>query len=169
MEFSYIDLIILVPILFGLYKGFTKGLILSLATLIGMFLGIYGGVQFSHITSQYLYKEFNIDIPLVAFAVTFLVIMIVVYLLGKLITKFVDVIALGVFNKIGGALFGAGRMILILTVLLLFFENANAAFQLVKQEIIDDSQLYGLLKDSSEVIFPYFEELKSNIPDSLSE
>ncbi len=169
MEFSYIDLIILVPILFGLYKGFTKGLILSLATLVGLFLGIYGGVQFSHITSQYLFEEFEIDIPLVAFAVTFLVIMIGVYLLGKLLTKFVDVLALGIFNKIGGALFGAGRMILILTVLLLFFENANATFQFVEPELIDKSQLYGILKDSSAVIFPYFEELKSNIPDSLPE
>ena len=71
MDFSYLDLIILIPILFGLYKGFTKGLILSLATLLGLLLGIYGGVKFSHITSRYLFEQFEIDIPLVAFSVTF--------------------------------------------------------------------------------------------------
>lgn len=164
MEFSYIDLIILVPVLYGLYKGFTKGLILSLATLVGLFLGIYGGVKFSHITSQYLFQEFEIDIPLVAFAVTFLAIMIGVYMLGKLLSKFVDALALGIFNKIAGAIFGAGKIILILTVVLLFFENANETFQFLDPAIIEESELYAFLKETSSFVFPYFEELKKNVP-----
>ena len=165
MEFSYIDLIILVPVLYGLYKGFSKGLILSLASLVGLFLGIYGGVKFSYLTSQYLYQEFEIDIPLLAFAVTFLIIMIAVYLLGQLLSKFIDALALGIFNKIAGALFGAGKIVIILTVLLLFFENANNTFQFIDPAIISESKLYRYLSDISALIFPYFEDLKSNIPD----
>lgn len=162
MDFSYIDLIILVPVIYGLYKGFTKGLILSLATLVGLLLGIYGGVKFSHLTSQYLFEHFEIDIPLVAFAVTFLLIMIGVYMLGKLLSKFVDALSLGLFNNLAGAVFGAGKTILILAVLLLFFENANQTFHLVGDEVVAKSELYGFLKQTSDVVFPYFEELKQN-------
>lgn len=162
MDFSYIDLIILVPILFGLYKGFTKGLILSLATMLGLILGIYGGVKFSHLTSKFLFDEFEIDIPLVAFAVTFLVIMIGMYFLGKLLSKFVDVLALGIFNKIAGAIFGGGKVVIVLAVVLLFFENANSTFHFIEEEVIQKSQLYGYLKETSTIVFPYFEELKQN-------
>ena len=162
MDFSYLDLIILIPILFGLYKGFTKGLILSLATLLGLLLGIYGGVKFSHITSRYLFEQFEIDIPLVAFSVTFLILVVGVYLLGKLLSKFVDVLALGFVNKLAGAVFGVGKIILILTVLLLFFENVNQRFNLIGEHEIQKSELYSFLKQTSELVFPYFEDLKEN-------
>lgn len=162
MDFSYIDLIILIPVLFGLYKGYSKGLILSLATLLGLLLGIYGGVKFSHLTSQYLFENFQIDIPLIAFAVTFLLIVIGIYLLGKILDKFTDILALGLVNNFAGALFGGGKVVLILAVALLFFENANASFNFVENNVIEKSQLYDYLKQTSEVVFPYFEELKKN-------
>lgn len=162
MDFSYIDLIILIPVLFGLYKGYSKGLILSLATLLGLLLGIYGGVKFSHLTSKYLFENFQIDIPLIAFAVTFLLIVIGIYLLGKILDKFTDILALGLVNNFAGALFGGGKVVLILAVALLFFENANASFNFVENNVIEKSQLYDYLKQTSEVVFPYFEELKKN-------
>ena len=162
MDFSYIDLIILIPVLFGLYKGYSKGLILSLATLLGLLLGIYGGVKFSHLTSQYLFENFQINIPLIAFAVTFLLIVIGIYLLGKILDKFTDILALGLVNNFAGALFGGGKVVLILAVALLFFENANASFNFVENNVIEKSQLYDYLKQTSEVVFPYFEELKKN-------
>ena len=162
MDFSYIDLIILIPVLFGLYKGFTKGFILSLATLLGLLLGVYGGVKFSYITSRFLFEKFEIEIPLLAFSITFLILVVGVYLLGKLLSKFVDVLALGIVNKLAGAVFGVGKILLILSVLLLLFENVNQKFTLIEEHEIDKSELYGFLKQTSEMVFPYFEELKEN-------
>lgn len=79
MGVNYIDLIIIVPVLIGLYKGYSKGLILSVATLIGLIAGVWIGVKFSHITAKFLFEKFQIDIPLLSFAVTFLVIVIGMY------------------------------------------------------------------------------------------
>lgn len=161
MEFNYIDLVILIPILYGLYKGYTKGLILSLATFLGLLLGIYGGVKFSHFTSNLLLEKFELDIPLLSFAVTFLIIVIAVYLLGKLLSKIVDAIALGLFNNIAGAIFGAVKIILILAVIQLFFKSLNSQFAIVEEEMLVSSQLYLLLEKTSAIIFPYFDQLKS--------
>ena len=162
MDFSYIDLIILIPVVYGIYKGFTKGIILSLTTLIGLILGIYGGVKFSHLTSNYLFEEHQIDIPLLAFALTFLLIMVGMHLLGKLLSKFADILALGLINNLAGAIFGAAKAVLILAVVLLFFENINQKFQLVDTEEVAKSELYGFVKQTSDIVFPHFEELKNN-------
>lgn len=161
MEINYVDLVVLIPLLFGMYKGFTKGLILSIATLIGLVAGVYAGVKFSHLTSEILYQEFQLDIPLLAFAVTFLCVLIGIYFIGKLLSKFIDMLALGLFNKIGGAIFSACKTILILAVVLLFFENINNNFQLVDTKILDDSILYPFIKTISKFVFPYFNDLKS--------
>ena len=45
-------------------------------------------------------------------------------------------------------------------VLLLFFENLNQKFHLIGNDEIDKSQLYAFLKQTSETVFPYFEDLK---------
>ena len=149
MEINYFDLAVLVPLLFGMYKGFTKGLILSIATLVGLILGVWSGVKFSHITSELLFDKFQIDIPLLAFAVTFLGVLILMYFVGKLLSKFIDILALGLLNKIGGALFSAFKTILILTVVLLFFENINSNFKLVDTAMLDSSLFYPFLQDIS--------------------
>lgn len=161
MDINYFDLVVLIPLLFGMYKGFTKGLILSIATLVGLILGVWSGVKFSHITSELLFDKFQIDIPLLAFAVTFLGVLILMYFVGKLLSKFIDILALGLFNKIGGALFSAFKTILILTVVLLFFENVNNNFKLVDTATLDGSVFYPFLKGISKYVFPYFNDLKS--------
>ena len=161
MEINYFDLVVLIPLIFGVYKGFTKGLILSIATLAGLLLGVWSGVKFSHITSEYLFDKFQLDIPILSFATTFLGVLIIMYFLGKLLSKFIDILALGLFNKIGGAIFSALKTILILTVVLLFFENVNNNFQLVDRVILDESVFYPFLKGISKYVFPYFNDLKS--------
>jgi hypothetical protein len=55
-----------------------------------------------------------------------------------------------------------GKVVLILVVLLLLFENVNQKFSLVGEIEINKSQLYTFLKQTSKVVFPYFQELKEN-------
>lgn len=161
MEFNYIDLVVLIPLIFGMYKGFTKGLILSIATLIGLVVGVWAGVKFSHLTSEVLFEKFQLDIPLLAFAVTFLCVLIAIYFIGKLLSKFIDMLALGLFDKIGGAIFSAFKTVLILAVVLLFFENINNNFHLVDTAMLDNSILYPFVKMVSKLVFPYFNDLQS--------
>lgn len=162
MEFNTIDLVILIPILFGLYKGYVKGLILSVATLLGLIIGVWAGIKFSYVTSQFLFERFQIDIPLLSFGLTFLVVLIAMYFIGKLLSKFADIIALGLVNNIGGALFGAGKAILILTIVLIFFESLNTNFHLVENELLSQSILYKYLQEIGELVFPFLDDLKKS-------
>lgn len=152
MDFNYIDIVLIVPILFGLYKGFTKGLILSLATLVGLVLGIYGGVHFSDYAAAQLKTHFDLHIPLLAFAVTFLVIIFAVYLLGRLVSKFINFLALGIFNKVAGGVFGGLKILIIMAVAFVFFTSLNQQFQIIAEEQLQSSQMYQLVNQTSVIV-----------------
>src|SRR5690554_7021619 len=80
---NFVDIVIIVPLLYAAWVGFRKGLIVEVFTLLALLVGIYAGIHFSDWTSN-LIKE-NIDIegkylPVVAFTVTFLAVGAMVYL-----------------------------------------------------------------------------------------
>ena len=74
---NYFDIIIIIPLLWGAFKGFKKGLIIELASLIALFLGVWGAIKFSSVVGNYLDQTFTVSekfLPLVSFAVTFILI-----------------------------------------------------------------------------------------------
>jgi membrane protein required for colicin V production len=152
MDISTVDIVVVVALIYAMYQGYTKGLIISLASLAGLALGVWGSVKFSSLTAEYLSAEFDVQIPILAFALTFLIILFAVYLLGKLIEKVVSILSLGLLNKISGAVFNGVKMTLILTVIFVLVNQINTKFQL-----FDDGKL------TSSFSYPYLKILEDNI------
>ncbi len=118
---NLLDILVAVPLAWSLYKGFRRGLILELATLIGWVVGLYAGLHFSQLALHWLKEQFHADaswLPVLAFALVFLTVFLGVYLLGKLLDKTADALMLGIFNKLGGACFALIKMALILSFLI---------------------------------------------------
>ena len=72
---------------------------------------------------------------IVAFAITFLVVVIVIIMIGKILTKIADVAALGMLNKILGGEFRTKRA-LILSIIFTFFGRVNNTIPFIKQETL---------------------------------
>lgn len=161
-----IDIIISVLLLFGFVRGIMKGLLVEVASLVALVGGIYGAMNFSFYASDVLktYVDWNEKyIQITAFAITFLIIVILVSLLGEFLTKVAETIALGLPNKIFGGLFGALKIALVLSFILLFFNKINSTLPFVKKEMIDNSILYKPVSDIAPMIFPYFLETKKEL------
>ena len=47
---NYFDYLLLLPLVYGLYRGFTKGLIIELASLVALIAGVYGAMYLSSFT-----------------------------------------------------------------------------------------------------------------------
>jgi membrane protein required for colicin V production len=92
-------------------------------------------------------------IKLTAFVITFLVIVIAVHLLGKFLTRLAQLTALGILNTIAGGIFGVFKVALILGAVLVFFERANSAIGLVESETLQNSFLYGPIRELGAVVF----------------
>ena len=71
-------------------------------------------------------------------------------------------------NKIAGAIFGAAKVALIVSVILNLFGKMNDTITFVKQETLDETILYNRVKDFAPAIFPSImeqvESLKENNP-----
>ena len=152
-----IDIVIAVILLFGLVKGFIKGLFIEITSLVGLILGVYGAIHFSYFLSDILKSSVSWDpsmIQIVAFAGTFLIILLALVLLGKTMTKIAETASLGFFNKILGALFGFIKYALILSVVFIVYDEINSSLKFVNKKKVRQSTLYEPVKDFAPAIFP---------------
>ena len=155
------DYILLIPLLYGLYRGFTKGLIIELASLLALTLGIYGALHFSSFTFEFLsdYVEIKtVYLQLASYGLTFLIIVMVISLTGKALTMLIKLVALGFINRMMGAIFGSIKVLLILSVFILFFDRFNKQFGMVKDEVLDASLLYNPIRIQAEQFYPNVSE-----------
>ena len=159
-----LDILVVIALIYALYQGFTKGLIISLASLVGLVLGVWGALKFSGVTATFLDEKWEIKIPILAFALTFLLILISIYFLGKLLEKAINILALGFFNKAGGALFNAAKMAVILGVLFTISGKVNSKFELYEKTAIADAISYSYLASIQDQILPLAEDLWKTRP-----
>jgi membrane protein required for colicin V production len=151
------DIIITALLLFGFVRGLVKGLFVEVASLVALIGGVYGAIHFSYLISNFLkeYVTWNTEyISLAAFAITFIVIIVVISLLGKALTKIANFASLGIVNKILGGVFGVLKIGLILSVVFIFFGKMNETIPFIKKETLDESILYRPVKKIAPTIFP---------------
>lgn len=153
---NFLDIILGLLLLWGLWKGLKNGLLIEIASLLALIAGIYGAIHFSYYVGDYLSKNMEWNeryINIAAFCITFFLIVIAVHFAGKLLTKIANIAMLGILNKVAGALFGALKVAVILGAVLIFFDRANTSTGLVKNETIQASALFGPIKDIGALVF----------------
>lgn len=154
---SIIDIILAALLLFGFIRGLMKGLFVEIASLLALVLGIYGAIHFSYFASGFLEEKVDWDektINIVAFAITFVVIVLAISLAGKALTKLANFAALGILNKLLGGVFGILKIGLILSIILIVFDKLNNTLPFMEKEDIDESMLYEPVKSLAPMIFP---------------
>jgi len=162
---NYLDIAIAAPILYGLIKGFSNGLVKEITGLISLILGVYVAVNFSILLEPHLsgilnnYEQLS---PIIAFAILFVATIFIIKLIGILANKITKALALGVISRIFGSIFGGLKIALILSFLL----TIESRFELVPKDAKESAQLYLPTKNVLEIITPHFKEHK-NILEKL--
>lgn len=159
---NFIDLIIAIPLLWGIYKGFTKGLIIEIATFIGFWVGIWGSIHFSEYLVPILREHFQMTssyLPVLAFFLTFLLIIVLIYLLAKLLQKAVEGMALGFLNKLGGAVIGFLKYTLLLSVIVFVLDTIQKDYPILSPRLKKESLLYNAVGKVAPFIIPKLKEL----------
>ena len=155
---NILDIVLGSLILFGLIRGLMKGLFVEIASLAALIVGVYGAIHFSDYAAEFLESKVSWDekyINITAFAITFIVLVLAIAMAGKALTKIANFAALGLVNKILGAAFGALKIALILSVVLIVFSKANKTIPFVDDNTLKDSALYDPVKSLMPLIFPY--------------
>lgn len=158
---SFIDIVFAVLLCYALYKGIKNGLFVELASLIALVAGIFVAIKFSYLVKNILETKVSWDakyIEITAFALTFILVVVMIHISAKLLTKIADFAYLGWVNKLVGAVFSALKTILLLSVVILLFEKININNTLVKQETLAASIFYNPTKAISAFLYPKIEE-----------
>ncbi len=160
------DMVIAVILLWGAYKGFTKGFVIQIASFAALILGIWGAYHFSGYTSNVIFKHSeNQYIPIISFAITFVAIIILIHLLARMLTKVIKSISMNIFNRLIGGVFGIALYAFIISVLLIIVNRVDQEFSFLPEEEINKSVLYTPLSQFAPKMFPYlkFNELKESL------
>jgi len=153
------DIILAALLVFGFMRGLLKGLFVEVASLVALIVGIYGAIHFSYFAGDLLVNYVTWEeryITIVSFAITFAVIVLVIGLLGKMFTKMADFASLGMLNKLLGGIFGALKVAVILSIILLVFSKLNDTIPFLSEEQQDSAVLYLPVKNLAPTLFPSF-------------
>jgi membrane protein required for colicin V production len=154
---NFLDILFAIPLLWFAWKGFSKGLIVEIASLAALLAGIYLAIHFSWYVGDHLGALFNGNpqyIGLAAFAITFLGVVILVQLTGRLVSRMVEKMAMGFLNKLGGAVFSMLKVAFILSILINYYGMIDTHQKLIPSELRNESLLYRPLEKVSPMISP---------------
>jgi membrane protein required for colicin V production len=157
--FMGLDIFFLILIVWAAYIGFTKGFILQVASLAALILGIYGAIKTSGYLSNYLSQKTNTYgeyLPIISFAITFIIIVIIIHFLARMLEKIVEIIALGLINRIFGAVLSIIKYSLIISVILVILNNFDRKASFLPKKQIQKSFFYTRLFVLAPFIYPYF-------------
>ena len=168
---NYLDIIIAILLaVFGI-AGLRKGLITEAATLIGLGVGLYGAFHFSDFTADKLTQFMEINpkyLNIIAFAITFIVLAILVNLLGKLVSKLVQSINLGFIDKIGGFVFGIAKGLLICSLIVMLM-NAFHLDNVIKEKDRENSVLYPYVEQTVPYVYQGYDLVREAIDNDAEE
>ena len=88
-----IDIALLLILLVGAWRGFVKGLVLSIASLVGLVGGFWAAQHVSHLTAAQLAPHVTWSeqtLCMASLALTFLMVVVAVHLLAKLLERLLD-------------------------------------------------------------------------------
>ncbi|MDP3680725.1 MAG: CvpA family protein [Flavobacterium sp.] len=157
---GFLDIILGVLLAFALYKGIRNGLFVELASLVSLLAGIYFAIKFSSFIKEILagFVKWNPNtIQVIAFILTFILVVIGISLLGKFLTGIADFAFLGWLNKLGGGFFRVLKTILIIGIVFKVFEKINYHNFLAKKETLDKSLFYNPIQKTAGFMYPSIE------------
>ena len=113
-----IDIIIIVIILFCITRGFFRGFIKEISSIVGILIGFYGAYSYYNILSSYLeiWITNHIYRNLFSFFIIFCVLIITVNLISILIRYFSKIMLIGWIGRLCGMCFGALRGVVIISI-----------------------------------------------------
>jgi membrane protein required for colicin V production len=140
-----LDIIILALLAFGAIRGFMKGFIYEVAMLGALVLCYFLGFKMAAYVSEFLFKTFGGSpdtLRFVSYAIVWIGVSIGAWFLAKLFEGLIKITALGIFNKIAGALFGLLKYAFLIGLFLYFFNKADVKFNWIDTDKKAESIFY---------------------------
>ena len=162
---SIIDIIVLVLVIVGIYKGWRKGLVLGIFSVLAFIIGLAAAIKLSALVAERLGEATNISqkwLPVLAFAIVFWVVAFLVRLGAKALEGVLQLAMLGWLNKLGGVLLYVLLYLFVFSILLFYAQQ----LQIIKPETAEISITYPFIYPMGQevigaigTILPFFKDM----------
>lgn len=140
-----IDIIFAVIIILACLKGYQKGLIVGVFSVIAFIIGLAAALKLSAVAAFYLKDSISISakwLPFISFIIVFFSVVLLVRWGAKLVEKSIQLVLLGWVNRLGGIILFAALYIIIFSIFLFYAEKLH----LLEAAAISSSKTYTFIQ-----------------------
>lgn len=140
-----IDIIAAVLLVLAVLKGFQRGLIVGLFSFVAIIVGLAAAMKLSVLVAAWLGRSVKVSqewLPLLAFALVFIGVVILVRLAALALQKVAETAMLGWVNRLGGAVFYVLLYGLVFSVVIFYLEQ----MQVLQKTTTSQSLTYPVLQ-----------------------
>lgn len=126
--FTAIDIVILIILGFGAYRGFKKGLLLEIVSFVALVIAVLTAFKLLHLGINWLtthYSNLGSFIPYLAFVAIFILTFLAIHLLGRFLKSVVDLTLLGSFDSFAGGILGLIKTAFLISVFIWLTHHAK--------------------------------------------
>lgn len=122
---NFLDIILICIVAVFALRGFFRGLVQEVISLVAILLAIYLASSFRHLLIPHLelYIETQVTVSALSYAIIFFGTLIVCWLIAKAIRTILKISLLGWVDRITGSLFGIAEGVLIGLIILMAFQS----------------------------------------------
>ncbi|MBK8495448.1 MAG: CvpA family protein [Ferruginibacter sp.] len=163
-----IDLTFAILLVIAIVKGYQKGFIIAVFSIVAFIIGLAAALKFSAVVAAWLQNSISISakwLPFIAFAIVFMAVVLLVRMGAKLIEKSFQVIMLGWLNRIGGIILYAALYIIILSIFIFYAQK----LQVLQPAAIESSQTWHLIEPWGPIVIDNFGRVIPVFKDMFTE
>ncbi|MFT4204080.1 MAG: CvpA family protein [Chitinophagaceae bacterium] len=139
-----IDLIAFILLVLAIYKGWKKGLVVAVCSVLAVFIGLMAALTFSAKISGYFQSrgEQAAWLPFLVFVLVMVVTMFLVRMLANALQKLLKILCLGTLNRIGGILLFLLGYFAVYSIILFYASGIS----LISPTMIGNSRTYAYIQ-----------------------
>ena len=151
----WLDIVFLVPLLWGAYSGFKKGLIAQVLGLTSLFAGVWLGVNYQEMVSPFLIEKVQEKyLSISCFIVLFFLVIILGAITTKIIEKFANFIQLKLINKLVGLILGVLKISSFLVIAVSIIQTWDSQSIMIDQSTKENSLFFPVFNNIGNSILP---------------
>lgn len=170
----FIDILLIVLLILAIIKGYQRGLIVGVFSFVAVIIGLAAAMKLSTVAAGYIGTAIKISdawLPVISFAVVFIVVVLLIRLGANLIQKTVEISMLGWVNRLGGILLYIAIYVLVFSVILFYAGQVN----LLQPATTGNSTSYSYIQplgpkviDGFASVVPVFKDMFTDLQDFFS-
>ena len=159
---NWFDIIVAIPLVWAVWRGFSNGLVRQLLAIVALIGGVWVAWRWGATTGEALgMGEQWAEVG--GFVVVLIAVMIVIALVGHFARSLFNFVGLGALDNIGGVLFSVAKVWVVVSVVLHWLVALPVTRSVITEGVVVKSALYAPLEATADALFPYIDFAKEQI------